>query len=304
MPINKEVKLETKDGLFLLATVYSPTTPARAGVVINSATAVRQGYYQKFAQFLADNGFQVVTYDYRGIGGSAINNSRDKRLTMENWGSQDLASIINWVSHHYPELDWHCIGHSVGGQILGLAPNNTVFNSVYCVSAQSGYWAHWLGESKARMFAMWYAVVPALSTLFGKVPGLFLGGESLPEHIAKQWAYWGRHPDYIVDKQKRPMRDGFQQMHCEMKFMLVDDDLDFAPPAAVRSLASFYSNAKVDIEVIDTHSLGSKLGHFGFFRDKHKSSLWVGALEWLQAHSSDNVQHSRHPNSNIERASL
>jgi predicted alpha/beta hydrolase len=40
-------------------------------VLIAPATAVPQGYYAKFARYLAaTQGFRVVTLDYRGIGRS------------------------------------------------------------------------------------------------------------------------------------------------------------------------------------------------------------------------------------------
>lgn len=272
----------TNDGLSLSATIYSPKENAKAGVIINSATAVKQSYYQDFASFLASNGYLVVTYDYRGIGKSAIENTRDKRLTMQAWGEQDLTALIEWVHDHYYHLDWHCIGHSVGGQIIGLAQNNTRLKSVYCVSTQSGYWNHWESLSKARMLAMWYAVVPGLSILLGKVPGVLLGGENLPEGIARQWAYWGRHKNYIVDQDGTPIREGFSRMVCDMKFLLIDDDKDFAPPAAVRMLESYYKNANSKIETIVAKEHGSMpIGHFGFFRKCHESGLWEDFLNWV-----------------------
>jgi predicted alpha/beta hydrolase len=39
-------------------------------VIINSATSVRCRYYSRFASFLFGEGFDVITYDYRGIGES------------------------------------------------------------------------------------------------------------------------------------------------------------------------------------------------------------------------------------------
>ncbi|USD52632.1 alpha/beta fold hydrolase [Vibrio sp. SCSIO 43153] len=279
--MNNELVLKTPDALSIHARVFHPESEVKAGVIINAATAVKQSYYQRFAQFLAQNGYLVVTYDYRGIGQSAIQDTRDLRLTMQAWGEKDLATVIDWVTTHHSALDWHCIGHSVGGQILGLAANNTVFKSVYCVSSQSGYWANWEGISKPRMFAMWYFAVPVLSTLFGKVPGVFLGGEALPGCIAKQWAYWGRDPHYIIDENGTPIRDNFEQMTCDIKFKLIDDDMDFAPPKSVHQLASFYSNANVEIETVKTKQLGTKVGHFGFFRKKHEDDLWLDALAWL-----------------------
>ncbi|MFV8454952.1 alpha/beta fold hydrolase [Vibrio owensii] len=279
--MKNEFVLKTPDALSIHARVFHPESEVKAGIIINAATAVKQSYYQRFAQFLAQNGYLVVTYDYRGIGQSAIQDTRDPRLTMQAWGEKDLATVIDWATTHHPALDWHCIGHSVGGQILGLAANNTIFKSVYCVSSQSGYWANWEGVSKPRMFAMWYFAVPVLSTLFGKVPGVFLGGEALPECIAKQWAYWGRDPHYIIDENGTPIRENFEKMTCDIKFKLIDDDMDFAPPKSVHQLASFYSNANVEIETVKTKQLGTKVGHFGFFRKKHEDDLWLDALAWL-----------------------
>jgi predicted alpha/beta hydrolase len=43
------------------------TTPV---VIVNSATSVRCRYYFRFAVFLFEHGFDVIAYDYRGIGES------------------------------------------------------------------------------------------------------------------------------------------------------------------------------------------------------------------------------------------
>ncbi|MEF1277633.1 alpha/beta fold hydrolase [Vibrio fortis] len=284
--VKEELVLTTEDGFAISCLVFAPGGNAKGGVVINSATAVRQSYYEKFAKFLTEQGYIVITYDYRGIGRSSVANSRNRQLKMKAWGKYDLEAVISWAKANHGELDWHCVGHSVGGQILGFAESNNFFKSVYCVSSQSGYWGHWEGMNKARIFAMWFAIVPLLSTVFGKVPGVFLGGESLPEPIAKQWAYWGRHPHYIVDKQGTPIRSGFEQLSCKMKFLQIDDDYEFAPPKSVQALASFYQQADVEVAKVSSKEHGSRIGHFGFFRSKHQQSLWQDALGWLELQSS------------------
>ncbi|MFY7778034.1 MAG: serine aminopeptidase domain-containing protein, partial [Elstera sp.] len=43
---------------------------AKPVVTIHCATAVHSRYYARFAAWLAAKGFDVLTYDYRGIGGS------------------------------------------------------------------------------------------------------------------------------------------------------------------------------------------------------------------------------------------
>jgi predicted alpha/beta hydrolase len=70
--MKKQITLTARDGLELAITVFSPQGIPKAGVIINSATAVKQGYYESFASFLAEHGYLVITYDYRGIGASSI----------------------------------------------------------------------------------------------------------------------------------------------------------------------------------------------------------------------------------------
>ena len=48
----------------------------RPVVIINPATSVHSRYYSHFANYLYANGFDVVTYDYRGIGNSRPNTMR------------------------------------------------------------------------------------------------------------------------------------------------------------------------------------------------------------------------------------
>ncbi|WHI47286.1 alpha/beta hydrolase [Microbulbifer sp. VAAF005] len=139
----KEERIPTKDGIQLGAKLFTPNEEPKAGIIINSAMAVKQSFYWDFASFLAQNGYLVLTYDYRGIGKSSVANQRDKRLTLSAWGENDLEAVIDWCGKHSKALVWHCVCHSVGGQILGLASNNTQLSSVYCVSAQSGFWRLW-----------------------------------------------------------------------------------------------------------------------------------------------------------------
>src|SRR4051812_16768139 len=62
------------DGVSLAATLYEADTTSlnadRPVVLVSSAAAVRRPFYDRFARFLADDGFTVLTYDYRGIGDS------------------------------------------------------------------------------------------------------------------------------------------------------------------------------------------------------------------------------------------
>ena len=119
--MTQSIQIYCKDNIKLSATLYQPQGQAKAGIIINSATAVKQSYYANFAQYLSQQGFLVVTYDYRGIGLSKLGEGLDNVFTMQQWGEYDLAAVIDWSTEQYPQLKWHCLGHSVGGQIIGFA---------------------------------------------------------------------------------------------------------------------------------------------------------------------------------------
>src|SRR3954467_1593181 len=70
--IDDGLRIRALDGFELVATLYRPgrREDRETAVLINSATAVKRGYYDPFARYLAGEGLTVLTYDYRGIGGS------------------------------------------------------------------------------------------------------------------------------------------------------------------------------------------------------------------------------------------
>ena len=64
-----ELRIAARDGYQLAATRRAAGEP-RATALIASATAVPRGFYGRFAAYLAERGFDTLTFDCRGIGGS------------------------------------------------------------------------------------------------------------------------------------------------------------------------------------------------------------------------------------------
>ena len=64
----KELILNTSDQIQLSIKVFEPKISNGKLLLINSATGVKQQIYFSFANYFAENGFTVITYDYRGIG--------------------------------------------------------------------------------------------------------------------------------------------------------------------------------------------------------------------------------------------
>ena len=88
-----DTTIVARDGYALAATVYEPERPWRA-TLLSSATAVPRKIYRAFATFLAENGFAVLTYDYRGIGGSRPKSLKGFEARMRDWASLDVSAAI------------------------------------------------------------------------------------------------------------------------------------------------------------------------------------------------------------------
>jgi predicted alpha/beta hydrolase len=55
-------------------------------VIMNSASDVPQGFYRQFATALAEAGYTVITYDYRGIAGSRPSSLHGFATRTSDWG--------------------------------------------------------------------------------------------------------------------------------------------------------------------------------------------------------------------------
>src|SRR5471032_1136705 len=162
--------ISTADDCIVAASVFAPAGPTRAGVIINSATAVSRGFYAAFAEHLSEHGYLVVSYDYRGIGDSLNVGANASKLSMRAWGEYDFEAVIQWATSSFSGMEWHCVGHSVGGQLVGLAPSNRALRSVYCIASQNGYWKNWGMRERLKLVLTWYVLIPLLSKTWGAIP--------------------------------------------------------------------------------------------------------------------------------------
>src|ERR1700683_1084793 len=122
----EELSLPARDGMPLAATIFRPdnSTQGNPFVLITSAVCVRRAFYKKFAPYLCDQGFSVLCFDYRGVGDSRPKSLFRFKATMSDWGEKDVAGMIDWIAAEHAHEKLMVIGHSVGAQLVGLAPNN------------------------------------------------------------------------------------------------------------------------------------------------------------------------------------
>src|SRR5689334_10099670 len=115
--------LVAADRQTLVADLTAPTGPAaelRATAVIAPAMAVPRRLYRGFAAYLATRGVATLVLDYRGIGDSVVDRGRGKDVRVDQWAYLDVPAALAELERRFPGLPRVWIGHSVGGQLLGL----------------------------------------------------------------------------------------------------------------------------------------------------------------------------------------
>jgi len=263
-----------RDGYELAATVFG--APDRGVVVMNSAMAVEQRFYRRFATSLAHSGYEVVTYDYRGIGQSGSANIRESTARAGDWITSDMAGVVDWAATRSERV--FLVGHSFGGQTAGLLDNADQISGMITVSSQSGYWRLQGGAQKAVFLFHTYVTLPALARLFGYVPWSKVGGSTdIPKGVAQDWARWGRSSGYLLGDTSLPL-ERFADFTAPVLAYSVGDD-SWGPPAAVDAMMAAYPN--VERRHIEPAEVGiASIGHMGFFRES-AAALWPDLVAWM-----------------------
>jgi predicted alpha/beta hydrolase len=287
-----DITLPAADGYLLGATLFLPRGAKRHAVLINSATAVPRKIYRGFAGYLAQRGCAVLTYDYRGTGGSRqkalVGYNQPKSLlgfkaSMSDWAALDVTAAVTWMRERYRNLSLNYVGHSFGGQALGLLANNTEVARALLIAAQAGYWKLMASPERYRVYAMLNFVGLPLTRLLGYAPGWSGLGEDLPKGVFEQWVGWVMSERYLFTDPKLPGLSNFANYKGTMRALCLSDD-PWATRPAVGLLCSGFTAIEPEIITITPADVGATgIGHFGFFRPEHRDTLWRGAAEWIQA---------------------
>jgi predicted alpha/beta hydrolase len=287
-----DITVPATDGYALGATLFLPRGAKSHAVLINSATAVPRKIYRGFAGYLARRGCAVLTYDYRGIGDSrqkAVEGYNQPRslvgfkASMADWAALDVTATVVWMRERYHHLPLNYVGHSFGGQALGLLANNSEVSRALLIASQAGYWKLMASPERYRVYAMLNFVGIPLTRLLGYMPGWTGLGEDLPKGVFEQWVRWVMSERYLFTDPKLPGLTNFARYHGALRSLCVSDD-PWATRPAIEMLCSGFTSIKPEILDVTPADVGvAKIGHFGFFRPEHRDTLWRGAAEWIQA---------------------
>jgi predicted alpha/beta hydrolase len=285
----ENVTLVCPDGQQLAATLYRPQQSNGLSLQINAATGVPRGYYNAFAGFQAARGFTVLTYDYRGIGGSAHTPGAPEPRMLD-WAQQDVNAAAAWLAQHFPALTPTLVCHSFGGQVLGLMPQADRIAAAVTIASQHGWWRNWPRSHHAKLFFAWYMLVPTLLLLRAKAPSRLFGGEPLPRVVLVDWSRWCRSPHYVCDERGEALRPYNDRVRAPIRMISFSDDDTFGPRRGVDRLAEYYPHARIERQHIRPADWNlPKIGHFGFFRREMPAERWAEMGDWLLKAATERV---------------
>jgi predicted alpha/beta hydrolase len=284
------VEFSAADGTRLAGRFFSAGSGKRSNpALICPATGVSQRFYAPFARWLAQNGVDVLTFDYRGIGASLREaHVRLCRAQKQDWGQLDMPAALDWLRRRGGADSVDIVGHSAGGQLIGLMPNHAAVRRVLMVSASSGYVWGLRFPYRIAAYAYLRLYLPATARGLGYSPSRAIGmGEDLPAGVARQWSRWCLRPGYVENEFGRGIVQHYYADFRAPILSLYARDDSIATPRNVEDLLRLFPAAPKHTACLDPAQFGCpSFGHVDFFR-ANRAAAWPLALDWLQ--------HAKHP---------
>ena len=276
-----KVKIECEDGFKLSGKLLKPKK-ILSSVMIAPATGIKKEFYAAFAYFLAENGFATLTFDNRGIGESKGNSINSSNASLINWGVLDMTAALEYLKKNIPNTDYHLIGHSAGGQLVGLMKNGKEIKSIFNFGSSSGslQYSKYPFKLKSSFWLNFY--IPVSNLIFGHTKSQWVGmGEPLPKNVGKQWTKWCNGKGYVkVDLDTNIKEHVYNELRLNSLWVHAKDD-DIANYENVEDMIRVHPNIKSKILTLSPKEYGYKdIGHMKFF-SKRKKELWSLAINWL-----------------------
>ena len=268
------------DGYRLRALEFHPRQSRGVTVIVAAAMMVRRRFYTRFAAWMAEHGVHAVTFANRGSGESLALETGSWDHRLEHWGQLDLPAVIEHVRAERPRDRIFVVGHSMGGQIVGLTESLHDLDGVITVAATAAWWGNWPLPDRLWILA-WHTAIPLIGRALPIFPAGRLGlGPDTRSEVVRGWAKWGRHPAYLYG----PFGLEHHTATYEGRVLAYSftDDEHFGCLHAVEALHERFTAAEVTMDHVDPRRFGVRsIGHFGYFQAGVGTPVWSHTLDWI-----------------------
>ncbi len=278
------ITIPTPDGLSLSAIIYEYQGNPKGVVQFNIGTGMRKEFYGNLASYLADNGFIVCLWEYRGMGKSR---PEDKdiftKITMQDWAI-DMSTVLDFLEQRYPDWPKLMIGHSIGGQLVGLMPNHHLLKGIVMITCSTGTWWQHTFPYRLKSYSFFNIISPLTAPIWGYLPAKRMRiMEDLPKGLIMEWRSWCNSENYLFDFLGKTIPQHFYDaIIVPIKSYWATDD-PIANAHSVPALLRHFRHADILNEAIRPKDYGVKhIGHFGLFSRKFKGHFWKKIVKDLE----------------------
>ncbi|WP_180074988.1 alpha/beta fold hydrolase [Acinetobacter sp. YH12254] len=270
--------LQCQDGYHLSARFYAASSESeKRPVLVCPATGITQQFYHHFCIWLQAQGYAVLVFDFRGIGESLAGPLKQSKASIVQWGQLDIPAAIDALLARTHAEKVILLGHSAGGQLLGIVPNYDKVAKVVAVAGSTGHVKGLKGKTKLLAPVMFNVIFPLARMSKGYAPTQAIGmGENLPKDVAREWAQFCSKPGYVMNAMGKtilPRSDFHAQITCPIISIWSSDD-EIATEANVKDLLRLYPNADTQmIELQPKRYAHKAIGHMLMFKKSHEN-LW------------------------------
>jgi predicted alpha/beta hydrolase len=279
------VPIPCSDGVVLHGHLWRAATGGAGQVIVNPATGVLARYYHRYARFLAGHGFDVLTYDYRGIGLSRPQRLKGCGYRWRDWGERDVDAALCFMRERRSDGPLGIVGHSIGGFLPGMAAHGPLIDRMLTVGAQYAWCGDYALRRRLALVWRWHMAMPAATAACGYFPGKRLGWlEDLPAGVANEWSFRGpRFERSHPPGEREAVLARMAAVRAPILAVAVSDDELGTLPAIRRTLA-YYTGAERTAVLLQPSDYGrAAIGHFNLFHDMHRAGFWMETLAWLKA---------------------
>ena len=164
-------------------------------------------------------------------------------------GAARRRRCLRFLARNFAKDKLLVIGHSFGGQALGLLPKPERIAAALIVGSQSGYWRHWpLPFGRAWMWAAAHIGMRLTPHLLGYFPGSRLGlGEDLPAGVAARMGELVPPP--ALPGRRAGRGGGIRALRARRCAPTPSPTTPSRPPRAVEALAGALSHPRAEMSV-------------------------------------------------------
>lgn len=265
------------DGHPLNLDVFEPESDARLTVLALPGIGVPARSFRHLGAWLAERGVRTCALDYRGNAGAPLLPGHGRKVDLLRW-ARDAANAFCHLERQYgtPAI----VGHSFGGQALGLEDDLARAPAIVLAASQFGDIHNWSGRQWAWVASYWYGVIPIATRIWPVVPGWLGLGADAPSGVLAQWARFGRTRGYYVPHVPGAAERLARLDSPMLAYGFTDDR--YAPRKGVADLIGRFTGARVFVQTVEPRALGvQEIGHFGFFRPEIAEPLWREVADFL-----------------------